>query len=165
MNEQDFYTYLKEQDINYLHFLHPAVYTVEEADRLLTNAPGARTKNLFISDEKKQHYYLLWTIGNKQINFKALGKNQNLGKPRFASPEKLMEYLGIEPGAVSILALVNNHDRNVTLLIDEDLWKYDSFQCHPLVNTATIVLSKENILKFLKNNGTDYKIITLMEKA
>ena len=165
MQEQDLYTYLKEQNIKYLHFSHPAVYTVEEADRLLTDAPGARTKNLFISDEKKQNYFLLWTLGNKQVNFKKLGKQQNLGKPRFASPEKLMEYLGIEPGAVSILTLINDQDKNVTLLIDEDLWRHDSFQCHPLVNTATIVLSKEDILKFLKNNGIGFKIIPVQEKG
>ena len=165
MEEQDFYTYLKEQNIKYLHFSHPAVYTVEEADRLLIDTPGARTKNLFISDERKQNFFLLWTLGNKQVDFKTLGKQQNLGKPRFASPEKLMEYLGIEPGAVSILTLINDQDKNVTLLIDEDLWQQDSFQCHPLVNMATIVLSKEDILKFLKNNQTEFRVIPVPKKS
>jgi Ala-tRNA(Pro) deacylase len=164
MNELELYNFLEEHSIDYLHLEHPAVYTVAQANEHLFDAPGARTKNLFICDEKKQNYFILWVHSDKKIHFNRLGKQEKLGKPRFGSPEKLLEYLGLTPGAVSVLALVNDKQHHVSILIDNELWKFDSFQCHPLVNTATCVISREDIQSFFDLTGHDYKFIDVPAK-
>jgi Ala-tRNA(Pro) deacylase len=164
MTEQDLYEFLVQYNINYQRFEHPAVYTVEQANKYLLDAPGARTKNLFICDEKKQNYFILWVHSDKQVQFNKLGKQQKLGKPRFGSPEMLKELLGLEPGSVSILALVNDTHKRVGILVDKDLWQFDSFQCHPLVNTSSLVISREDIQKFFALTGHDFQLIEVPAK-
>ena len=164
MTEQELYEFLEENNLTYQRFEHPAVYTVAQANEHLLDAPGARTKNLFICDEKKQHYYILWVQSDKKIHFNRLGRQQKLGKPRFGTPEKLQEYLGLTPGSVSILALVNDKDNKVSILVDKELWQCDSFQCHPLVNTATVVLSREDIQRFFEITGHECHLIDVPAK-
>jgi Ala-tRNA(Pro) deacylase len=164
MKETELYALLEKNGITYQHFSHPAVYTVEQANQHLQGAPGARTKNLFISDEKKRNYYILWTLGEKRVDFKPFGKTMRLGKARFGSPERMLEYLGVEPGAVSVLTLVNDTNRKVGLLIDKELWENSHFQCHPIVNTATIVISKQDIEKFFKLTGHTFQLVDVPGK-
>lgn len=164
MKETELYDMLEANDITYQHFSHPAVYTVEQANQHLQDAPGARTKNLFICDEKKRNYFILWTLGEKRVDFKPFGKALRLRKARFGSPERMLEYLSVEPGAVSVLTLVNDTNRKVGLLIDKDLWKNSHFQCHPLVNTATIVISKQDIQKFFELTGHAFQLVDVPEK-
>ncbi len=164
MTENELYQFLNKHQIAYQRYEHPAVYTVEQANRQLLDAPGARTKNLFISDEKKKNFFILWVPSEKQIHFSQLGKEQQLGKARFGSPEKLKEYLGLEPGSVSVLALVNDEENRVSILVDKELWQADSFQCHPLVNTATLVISREDILRFFELTGHTYRLIDVPAK-
>ena len=164
MNEQELYAYLAENDITYQRYEHPAVFTVKQANEHLMDAPGARTKNLFICDEKKRNYYILWVHSDKQTHFNRLGRQEKLGKPRFGSPEKLQELLGLDPGSVSVLALVNDSEKKVTVLIDQALWECDSFQCHPLVNTATVVIPREDIQRFFDLTGHDYRFIPVPAK-
>ena len=164
MTEDQLYQFLQQHDIPYTRYEHPAVYTVEQANAHLQDAPGARTKNLFLSDEKKENYYLLWMQSDAQVNFKRLGKEQGLGKARFGSPEKLMEYLGLEPGSVSVLSLVNDPQQRVTLLIDRSLWEAESFQCHPLVNTATLVIARPDVERFFDLTAHTYRLIDVPVK-
>lgn len=164
MTEQELYEFLDGNSLAYQRFEHPAVYTVAQANEHLMDAPGARTKNLFICDEKKQHYYILWVQSDKKIHFNRLGRQQKLGKPRFGSPEKLREYLGLTPGSVSILALVNDPEKRVSILVDKALWQFDSFQCHPLVNTSTLVLSREDTQRFFELTGHEYQLIDVPAK-
>ena len=165
MTEDELYQFLNKHQIAYQRYEHPAVYTVEQANQYLLDAPGARTKNLFISDEKKKDFYILWVPSDKQVHFSQLGKELHLGKARFGSPEKLKEYLGLEPGSVSVLALVNDPEKQVGILVDKELWEADSFQCHPLVNTATIVISRENILRFFSLTGHTCRLVDVPAKA
>lgn len=164
MTEDELYTFLKTNQISYQRYEHPPVYTVEQANQHLLDAPGARTKNLFICDEKKENYFILWVQSDKQIHFNRLGKEQNLGKPRFGSPEKLKEYLNLEPGSVSVLALVNDPQKKVSLLVDRELWQEESFQCHPLVNTATLVVSRADIERFFALTGHTFHLIDVPAK-
>jgi Ala-tRNA(Pro) deacylase len=164
MTETELYEFLQEHYIEFQRYEHPAVYTVEQANRHLLDAPGARTKNLFICDEKKQDYFILWLPSDKQVHFNRLGKEQSLGKPRFGSPEKLKEYLDLEPGSVSVLALVNDPQQRVSLLIDRELWQEDSFQCHPLVNTASLVISRPDIERFFALTGHTLRLIDVPSK-
>jgi len=164
MTEQELYVFLDFHHITYQRIEHPAVFTVEQADVYLFDAPGTRTKNLFICDEKKQRYYILWVHSDQQVQFNQLGRKLGLGKVRFGSPEKLKEYLDLRPGSVSVLALVNDVQNQVNILIDRELWQSASFQCHPLINTATLVISKEDIARFFELTGHTFQVIDVPKK-
>jgi len=165
MTEDELYQFFAEHRITYQRYTHPPVYTVEQADLHMQDKPGARTKNLFIRAEKQERYFLLWTFDNKRVDFKQLGKSQDIGKPHFGSPEKMRELLGVEPGSVTILALINDMQHRVQLLVDQDLWRCSTFQSHPLVNTATLILSKEDVQTFFSLTGHVPEIIEVCEKG
>lgn len=84
-----------------------------------------------------------------QVDLKALATVLRATKPSLGSPDRLMTHLGIEPGSVSLLALVNDVDRRVGVFIDRPLWQADALACHPLVNTATLVIPHEGIERSL----------------
>lgn len=162
--EEELYQFFAQHQITFEKYTHPPVYTVEQADFHMRDKHGARTKNLFIRAEKKEEYFLLWTFGNKRVDFKSLGKQLGIGNPRFGSPDKMLELLGVEPGSVTVLALINDSQNKVKLVIDQDLWACDLFQSHPLVNTATLILSKESIEKFLFLTDHTPSMIEVPEK-
>lgn len=164
LSENELYQYLNQHQIAYQRIEHPPVYTVEQANRYLLNQPGERTKNLFICDEKKQRYFILLVPSDKQVNFNPIGRALGLGKVRFGSPEKLKEMLGLEPGSVTVLSLVNDTRKQVTLLADRVLWSCDAFQCHPLVNTSTLVISRADIERFFELTGHPPRMIDVPEK-
>lgn len=144
----ELYQFLEDNSISYERCDHPAVFTVEEANRLVPPLPGAKTKNLFLRDRRGKRHFLVVVPGGKQINLKKLSPLLDAKNVSFASPERLLKHLGITPGAVSMLALFNDKQKNVELFIDQELWEADSFLCHPLVNTATLVISKEGMNRF-----------------
>lgn len=82
----------------------------------------------------------------------------------FASSERLMEYLGITPGSVTILAVLNDLRRRVEVVVDEGLWRCDAIQCHPLVNTSTLVISREGLERFLSLTGHRPRIMRVPER-
>lgn len=149
MTEDELLAFLNANRIQYQRFDHPAVYTCKQASIYTNNKPGARTKNLFLRDQKSERFYLLATLEDKRIDFNQLARLLGIGKNiRFGSAEQLLALLGIEPGSVTLLSLVNDTNGCVNLLIDQDLWKQPSWQCHPMVNTATLVIHREDMLRF-----------------
>jgi len=156
----DIHQFLEEHSIAYQHFDHSAVFTCEQAQELIPDdIPGADTKNLFLRDKKGKRHILVTVGYEKKVDLKALSELLDAKKLGFGSPERLEKYLGITPGAVSILALLNDTDHAVECYIDEDLWQHDSFRVHPLVNTASLVISREGIEKFLQATGHEYRIV------
>jgi Ala-tRNA(Pro) deacylase len=159
-----FFQFLEDNQIAYARHDHPAVYTVEEADRLVPKLAAAKTKNLFLRDEKGQRHFLVVVPGHKQVNLKQLKDRMEIKRISFGSSERMKKHLGIEPGAVSILALYNDKAHAVELFVDQELWASESFQCHPLVNTATLEITRDNLLRFLEITGHDMKLIQLPER-
>jgi len=157
----DIYSFLDQNGITYERFDHPAVFTCEEAARLKVDIPGGSTKNLFLRDKKGKSNILVVVGHEKKVDLKELASLLNVDKISFASPERLKKYLGVDPGAVTLLGLINDKDRCVEVVFDEDVWKEDQLQCHPLVNTATLVISHEGIEFFLKETGHEYRIIAV----
>ena len=155
----DFYQFLAENGIEYERHDHPAVYTVEEADRLVPKLPGAKTKNLFLRDDKGKRHFLVLVPSDKRVNLKALKEVLGIKRISFASPERLKKHLGIEPGAVSLLAVYNDADNKVEVFMDRDLWAAETFLFHPLVNTSTLVIKKRDIERFLEATGHDLNIV------
>jgi Ala-tRNA(Pro) deacylase len=146
----DFFNFLDSHDIAYERHDHPAVYTVEEADRLVPELPGAKTKNLFLRDDKGRRHFLVLVPSEKRVNLKALKEVLGVKRISFGSPKRLKKHLGIEPGAVSLMAVYNDGDHKVEVFMDRDLWASDTFLFHPLVNTSTLVIKKADIERFLE---------------
>jgi len=134
-------------------FEHSPVMTVEESKRLVPNLPGAKTKNLFVRDKKGLRHILVTVPHDLAVDLNSLGLLLGAGRLGFASPERLRKYLGITPGSVSLLALVNDAAHAVEFVLDRHLWEADAVQAHPLVNDATMVLPHAQLQRFLAATG------------
>jgi Ala-tRNA(Pro) deacylase len=155
------YEFLDKGNIEYQRHDHPPVFTVEDVHRLTPDLPGAKTKNLFFRDKKGNRHFLVVVPADKRTNLKALPGILESSKISFGSPERLMDNLGVTPGSVSLLAIVNDQKNKVEVIIDESLWESDAFQFHPLVNTSTLVISRDNIKRFLDATGHEVKIMEI----
>jgi Ala-tRNA(Pro) deacylase len=155
----DIYKFLDDHRIEYERHDHPPVFTVEDVHRLVPPLPAAKTKSLFLRDTKGLKHFLIIVRGEKRVDLKALPKILNCSKLRFGSPERLKKHLGVDPGSVSIFSAVNDMDKAVEIIIDTALWESDAFQFHPLVNTSTLVISRDNIKRFLDKTGHETQVL------
>jgi Ala-tRNA(Pro) deacylase len=140
---------------------HPAVYTAEEAERLVPKARGAHAKNLLLEDRKHGRLYMLTVPFGKRVDLGAMARVLGTGKLRFASAEVMMAALGVTPGAVSMLALVNDRAGRVELVLDQPLWEAEAVQCHPLTNTATLVVDHGDLARFLAATGHAPRVLAV----
>ncbi|MEM9964009.1 MAG: prolyl-tRNA synthetase associated domain-containing protein [Asticcacaulis sp.] len=137
---------------------HPAVFKVGEGDDIKADLPGAHTKNLFLKDDKGK----LWLISAEQstvINLKALPKRIGSGRLSFGSEDRLYDNLGVRPGSVTALALINDPEHRVNFILDKRLYDADIVNFHPLVNTATTALSQAVFRAFLERLNRKYQVI------
>jgi Ala-tRNA(Pro) deacylase len=155
----DIYKFLDDHQIKYERHDHPPVYTVEDVIRLVPPLEAAKTKSLFLRDAKGSRHFLIIVKGEKRVDLKALPDLLNSSRLRFGSPDRLKKHLGVDPGSVSLFAVVNDIGKAVELIIDTALWKSDAFQFHPLVNTSTLVSSRDNVKQFLDTTGHDAQIL------
>ncbi|MFZ5969844.1 MAG: prolyl-tRNA synthetase associated domain-containing protein [Bacillota bacterium] len=157
--EQRIYTLLDELGISYDCYQHPAVYTIEAVHQLDMDMGGCHCKNLFIRNRKGDKHYLLIVEESKRLDLKKLSQQINSIGLSFASEERLLKYLGLTPGAVSPFGLIHDENKEVEVLIDQDIANIDLVCFHPNVNTATITLSYEAFEKFLQWSGNTYSYI------
>ena len=161
----DIYAFLDSHGVTYHRHDHPPVYTVEEAQRLVPDMPAAQTKNLFLRDEKGRRHFLAMVAHDKQVDLRKLATALGSTKLSFGSPDRLAKHLGVEPGAVTILALVNDPQHEVEVFVDRDLWTSDALRCHPLVNTATLMIPRPGIERFLEATGHAYRLIEVPTRS
>jgi Ala-tRNA(Pro) deacylase len=165
MDTSTFYDFLRANAVDYQRCDHPAVYTVEESARLVPPLPGAKTKNLFLRDKPGKRHCLVVVPAEKQVDLKRLPEAIGVsGRLSFGSPERLKRFLGVEPGAVTLLAVVNDPGHAVGLYLDEELWRCNAFQFHPLVNTSTLVVSREALVRFLRQTGHALNVIRVPDR-
>ena len=113
MNKQQIYDYLKRENIWHEITEHEAVYNMAELSKIDIPYPGYDAKNLFVRDDKKRNYYLITVKGDKRVNLKELRKKNNTRALSFASSDDLMDIMGLEPGAVTPLGLLNDSEHKV----------------------------------------------------
>ena len=155
----DLTAFLDEHRIDAERHEHPPVMTVEESERLVPKLPGAKTKNLFLRNKKGDRHLLVTVSHDVAVDLAALGERLGAGRLGFASADRLQKHLGITPGSVSVLALVNDASHAVEFVIDRRLWEADAIHAHPLVNSATMVLPHGALERFLAATGHDARII------
>lgn len=138
--------------IAYQNHEHAAVFTVEEAKALRGELTGGHIKNLFLRN-KKEEMWLVVAEEDKRIDLKALGEKLGAGKLSFGSPDRLLRYLGVLPGAVTPFGIINDKDRKVKVVLDRDLMGFNPVNAHPLVNTMTTALAPQDLVRFLEAEG------------
>jgi Ala-tRNA(Pro) deacylase len=143
---------------------HPPLYTVEDSKRLRGDLPGGHVKNLFLRD-KRARFWLLVTLEDQHVDLKALAKHLAVGRFTFANAQQLDQYLGITPGSVSPLAVINDGARAVTVLIDDVLLQKDPVNLHPLRNDRTTAIAPQDLLRFLDACGHAPRVLALATLA
>ena len=141
------YDFLDSLDITYSRVDHEALMTMEaceEADRVLD---VAMCKNLFLANRQQTVFYLLLMPGDKPFKTKDLSAQIGSSRLSFGSHEFMEKLLDITPGSLSVLGLMNDHEGEVALLIDEDLLHAEFFGCHPCINTSSLRFTTEDLLK------------------
>ena len=151
MNKQQIYEYIKQRNIWYEITEHEAVFSMKEVSNIEIPYPEADAKNLFICDDKRRNYYLITIRGNKRANLKKFKQENNTRSLSFASEKDLKDILGLVPGSVSPLGVLNNKENNVNIFIDKDFTKEPYIiGIHPNDNTATIWLKTKDLIKIIE---------------
>ena len=165
MNKQQIYDYLQENSIWHEITEHKAVYNMAELAEVLCPYPEADAKNLFVRDDKKQNYYLITVKGEKRVNLKAFRKAQGTRNLSFASAKDLMERLGLIPGAVTPLGVLNDETRSVKVFLDQDFLQGPGLVgVHPNENTATVWLKAEDLIRIIREHGNEVVTFTCEEQ-
>ncbi len=157
----DIDAFLRERGIHAQRHEHAAVMTVEESLKLVPPLPGAKTKNLFLRDGKGRRHFLVTVRHDVAVDLSALGSIIGAGRLGFASPERLQRHLGVTPGSVTLLALCNDSTEAVEFIIDRALWEAPALQAHPLINTATMILSHADLERFVAATGHTPRIVDI----
>jgi Ala-tRNA(Pro) deacylase len=152
LSPQQLFERLDQLGIAHRSVEHPPVFTVEEAKALRGNLPGHHVKNLFLRN-KKEEMWLLVALEDRAIDLKRLGEVLGAGRLSFGSAERLKRHLGVEPGSVTPLALVNDGGRAVRLVLDRALSDGAPVNVHPLVNTMTTTMEPAALLRFFAATG------------
>jgi Ala-tRNA(Pro) deacylase len=152
-SEQEFLSFLNTNQFAYQRIEHPAVFTCAEADLYHSDVTAVSTKNLFLCDKKGRQFFLAVTACEKTVDLDGLSSQLGVSRLRFGSEENLMRMLGVTRGSVTMMGLANDTEHKVELWIDADIWQGEQFLSHPLVNTATLVLSKAELKRFFGLTG------------
>jgi len=137
---------------------HEAVFTVDEGHEIKAAMPGAHTKNLFLKD-KKGRLWLISACQDTVIDLKAAPRTIGSDRVSFGAETLMFETLGVRPGSVTALGLINDVDRRVTFVIDKRLWAADIVNFHPLTNTATTALTQAAFRRFMSEIGREPLVV------
>ncbi|MDX3927491.1 MAG: prolyl-tRNA synthetase associated domain-containing protein [Shinella sp.] len=151
--DTELFQFLDSLGIRHTTKTHAPVFTVAESVALRDEIAGGHTKNLFLKD-KKDNYFLLTVEEHAVVDLKTVhGIIGAAGRVSFGKPEKLMEYLGVIPGAVTAFGAINDTGGAVKVILDEDLMKFDIVNAHPLRNDATTSVASQDLLRFIEATG------------
>ena len=131
---------------------HPPLFTVEQSRALRGEIAGGHTKNLFLKD-KKDAVFLVVAEEDADIDMKNLHKRIGSARLSFGRPELLEELLGVIPGAVTPFGVINDIGGRVTVILDAGLMRHDRLNFHPLENTATTTIGRDDLIAFLSASG------------
>ena len=148
----DLFDFLDAHAIAHSTVEHAATFTVEEGRHLKASMPGGHSKNLFMKD-KDGTLVLISAWADSQLKLNQLHKLIGTRRLSFASPDLMLEYLGVIPGAVTAFGLMNDTEQRVQFIVDAALMGFDTVNFHPLVNTATTAISQADLRRFVTATG------------
>jgi Ala-tRNA(Pro) deacylase len=147
--QKELYDSLHQLNIKATTYEHEPLFTCEQAEKV-SSIPGGHTKNLFLKDDKSQ-LWLINALQSTKIELKKTGGVVKAPNLRFAKPDLLMKHLGVEPGSVTPFGLINDETNSVNVILDKGLFDHELLNFHPLVNTATLGVSTDDFIKFLRS--------------
>ena len=153
----DIYEVLKKLNIKYEEVEHEPVFTAEQSQKIKQQIFGVGCKNLFLTD-RKGNYYLYLIDDSKKADLKEAGKKVNVNHFSFATEEELKSIMKLEKGSVTPLGIINDVDNVVKILMDEDL-KDKMLLMHPNVNTKTLAMSFDDLIKFINYTNHEYLFV------
>ena len=154
MNKDELYSYLDECGISYEITNHEVVYNMVEVGNIELPYPEDEAKNLFVRDDKGRQYYLITVRGNRRVGLKNFRKTQSTRPLSFATEEELFDIMGIKPGSVTPLGLLNDIERRVIFFFEKSfLEKEGRIGCHPNDNTATVWMKTSDLINIIEKHG------------
>ncbi|GAB5616675.1 prolyl-tRNA synthetase associated domain-containing protein [Faecalimonas canis] len=160
--EMQVYELLEKLQIPFERMDHEVADTMEACQKIDEKLQVTMCKNLFLCNRQKTNFFLLLMPGDKKFLTKDLSKQLGISRLSFAEAEFMEKFLDITPGSVSVLGLMNDSQKEVTLLIDQDLLKDEYIGCHPCINTSSLKIKTSDILeKFLVYTGHTPTLVTL----
>ena len=160
MNKTEIYEYLAELGVWHEITEHPAVFNMEELRSLELPYPEWDGKNLFLRDDKKHNYYLITVKGDKRVDLKEFRHCQGLRALSFASAEELLNIMGLTPGAVTPLGILNDTECRVHFYLDA-AFTGNKIGVHPNDNTATVWMKTEDLVELIRKHGNPVDIVEI----
>jgi len=155
------YTLLKQLNIQFEYIEHPPAPTIEIARQYWAGHDAKHCKNLFFRNHKGNRHYLVILDCDCDMDIHAIEKMLHQGKLSFASEQRMEKYLGVQPGSVTPFGLISDADRHVHLFLDKNLQKAKRLSFHPCVNTASLIITYDDFLRFLDYAGNTYEWVGL----
>lgn len=159
-SRDDLFRYLEGLGIATKTVEHPAVFSVGESHDLERELPGGHTKNLFLKDGDGA-LFLVIAKSSSKVDLKWLSKTLGAGRFSFGKPELLEDVLGVTAGSVTALALINDSENRVHVVVDKALMQHESVNCHPLENTATTNIARDDLLRFIRATGHEPRVVAV----
>jgi Ala-tRNA(Pro) deacylase len=155
---EDLFAYLDGLGIAHQTHWHEAVFTVDESNGLKAAMPGIHTKNLFLKD-KDGTFILISAEAHTLIRLNQLHRHIATKRLSFGSPEDMLAVLGVTPGSVTAFALINDTDGKIRFIADAALFLADPVNFHPLTNTGTTAISRDEFKRFVESTGRNCEVV------
>jgi len=159
----ELFAFLDELGVSVTTVTHPPLFTVADSQALRGEIEGGHTKNLFLKD-KKDNYFLVTVGEDAAVDLKSI--HQKIGaasRVSFGKPEALLDLLGVTPGAVTALGVINDVGGKVKMVIDSALLEHPVINVHPLTNAATTSIARDDLLLFLRATGHEPAILKVSD--
>lgn len=163
IGQHQVYECLSRMGIPFDYYEHPEAPTIEIASKFYRGEGTTLCKNLFFRNHKGNKHYLVIMDSRHEMDIHSVEKKLHQGKLTFASPERMMRYLGVKPGSVSLFNLVNDVNHEVFLFVDSSLTGAAKVSFHPNDNRASLVISGQDMMKFINSIGNQHEIIDLYD--
>jgi len=156
------YDFLDELGVEYKRIDHEAAFTMEVCEEIDAALQATICKNLFLCNRQETDFYLLMMPGDKKFKTKDLSKELEVARLSFANEAYMEKFLDITPGSVSVMGLMNDKEKKVRLVIDEDVLMGDEIGCHPCINTSSIKFSTKDLIeKIIPATNHEMTVVTL----
>ncbi len=159
------YAALDKLDIPYERFVHGPAMTMADCTVFDAGKNAAHCKNLFLTNRQGTRFYLMLVVGDKPFQTKRISRALGVSRLSFGTPEQLKHALGLTPGAVTPMGLINDLGHEVHVLLDRDVANWERVIVHPNVNTASILLKTEDLLRFLQQRGNPVTYVDVQADA
>ena len=160
MNKEETCKYLTEKGIRYEKTEHNAVFNMEELNSIELPYPEWDGKNLFVRDDKKRNYYLITVKGEKRVDLKDFRKQHDLRALSFASADDLLAIMGLTPGSVTPLGILNDTEHRVHFYLDSEFCG-NIIGVHPNDNTATVWLKADELITLIREHGNEAEYVEI----